>query len=84
MIKFHCENCGQKFKVPETQAGKKGKCPKCKDTIVVPKIQPQSHLTKQTDSEIPKVSSKSSPYDSALFAVQQKDKAQEPPPDDPE
>jgi len=36
-IKFHCENCGQKISVPQIHAGKKGKCPKCKHPVVVPK-----------------------------------------------
>jgi DNA-directed RNA polymerase subunit RPC12/RpoP len=36
MIQFHCEYCGQKFSVPQTSAGKKGRCPKCKKVIVVP------------------------------------------------
>lgn len=36
MIKFCCKNCGQKFTVSDQQAGKKGKCPKCKQTIVIP------------------------------------------------
>jgi len=37
IIKFHCENCGQKIRVPQIHAGKKGKCPKCKHPVVVPK-----------------------------------------------
>jgi len=36
MIRFDCKNCGQKIAVPETQAGKKGRCPKCKTILVVP------------------------------------------------
>lgn len=39
MIKFRCDNCGQKFRVPEIQAGKKGRCPKCKNIITVPNQQ---------------------------------------------
>jgi len=38
MIKFCCENCGQKISVPEIHAGKKGKCPKCKNIVVVPAL----------------------------------------------
>ncbi|MHC4743129.1 MAG: TFIIB-type zinc ribbon-containing protein [Planctomycetota bacterium] len=36
MIKFKCPNCGQKLKVPDERAGRKGKCPKCGKSIVVP------------------------------------------------
>jgi DNA-directed RNA polymerase subunit RPC12/RpoP len=36
MIKFSCENCAQKISVPEIHAGKKGRCPKCGEIVVVP------------------------------------------------
>jgi len=36
MIRFDCKNCGQKIAADETQAGKKGRCPKCKAILVVP------------------------------------------------
>ena len=36
MIEFCCPNCNKRFSVPETAAGKKGKCPQCKNIIVIP------------------------------------------------
>ena len=36
MLHLKCAYCGQKLKVPETSAGKTGKCPKCKGRIAVP------------------------------------------------
>lgn len=36
MIRFNCENCGQKFKLSDRYAGRKSKCPKCKQPIVIP------------------------------------------------
>jgi len=36
VIRFTCKNCGQKIKVHDQYAGKKGKCPKCRQAIVVP------------------------------------------------
>lgn len=36
MIKFSCENCGQKIIMPRIHAGKKGKCPKCKQIVAIP------------------------------------------------
>ena len=36
MIQFRCHNCGSKIKVAKEHAGKKGKCPKCKNPVVVP------------------------------------------------
>ncbi len=76
-IKFHCENCGRKFSVPQIHAGKKGKCPKCKNIIVVPKVQTTSSVTEQTNAGAPEASSKSSVDDSALPVMPQKDKIQD-------
>lgn len=36
MIKFRCKNCSQRLSVPDTYAGKKERCPKCKTIVVVP------------------------------------------------
>jgi DNA-directed RNA polymerase subunit RPC12/RpoP len=83
-IKFHCENCGRKFSVPQIHAGKKCKCPKCKNIIVVPKIQTTRSVTEQNNSEDTKTSSKSSVDDSALLVTPQKDKIQDLPLGQPE
>lgn len=48
IIKFHCKNCGQKIRVPQIHAGKKGKCPKCKNIIVVPRQTEQAHPDKSS------------------------------------
>lgn len=77
IIKFRCENCGQKFSVHKNNAGKRGKCPKCKNIIVIPKVQTQSPLTNKTDSEDSKINSKYSAYDLSLLAIPQKDETQE-------
>jgi hypothetical protein len=39
MIKFSCKNCGQKICVEDTCPAKQGKCPKCKNIIVVPQLE---------------------------------------------
>ncbi|MFB0551854.1 MAG: hypothetical protein ACETWQ_00945 [Phycisphaerae bacterium] len=86
-IKFRCNTCGRKFSVPQTHAGKKGKCPKCKNIIVVPKIQTTSSVTEQNNAGAPEDSSKSYVDDSALLDMPQKDKIQDLPlsqPDIPE
>jgi len=36
MIRFYCKNCNQNIKVGDNYAGKKGKCPKCKNMVVIP------------------------------------------------
>ncbi|MHC4560102.1 MAG: hypothetical protein ACYS80_22680, partial [Planctomycetota bacterium] len=58
VIKFRCEHCGQKFSVHKNNAGKKGKCPKCKKIIVIPKVQTHKPLTNKTDSAESKINSK--------------------------
>ncbi len=36
MIKFNCPDCGQKVAVGDELAGKKGRCPKCKQVVTIP------------------------------------------------
>lgn len=59
MIKIHCENCGQKFSAQYKYAGKKIKCPKCKNIIVIPKAQTSISVTEQRHCEDIKADSKS-------------------------
>lgn len=40
MISFSCSACGERLKVKDELAGKKGKCPKCKNAVVVPGTAP--------------------------------------------
>jgi len=40
-MKFRCDKCGRKLNVPDTLAGKKGRCPQCRHVVTVPK-QPAS------------------------------------------
>ena len=35
-IEFNCEGCQYHFKVPDSMAGKKGKCPKCGAITSIP------------------------------------------------
>lgn len=36
MIRFCCEQCGHKMSVQDENAGKRGKCPKCSNIMIVP------------------------------------------------
>lgn len=73
MIRFYCENCGQKFSVPETLAGKRGRCPKCKNIVVVPKTENAAPVTDQSNFSDSKVRTKYSGLDSAMFDIPQED-----------
>jgi len=49
MISFHCKKCGKKIKVSEEQVGKKGRCPKCRTIVVVPKPKDVAPAISQSD-----------------------------------
>ncbi|MFB0524784.1 MAG: hypothetical protein ACETVZ_04545 [Phycisphaerae bacterium] len=69
MIKCRCNKCGQKFSIPEIHAGKKGKCPKCKNIVIIPKYkttEPEVPIARATDD---KTKPEKSPLDSAVFDV---------------
>ena len=46
MIEFKCK-CGKKFSVEDKYAGKKGKCPQCKEVVRIP---PQSNIAQDKDA----------------------------------
>ncbi|MCP4611650.1 MAG: hypothetical protein GY845_23320 [Planctomycetes bacterium] len=77
IIKFLCENCGQKFSVHKNNAGKKGRCPKCKNIVTIPELESTNSTIRQSDSEESKINSKYSAYDLSLLAMPQKDETQE-------
>jgi len=69
VIKFSCKNCGQRFKVSDIDAGKKAKCPKCKNIVIIPKYkttEPEVPVARATDD---KTKPEKSPLDSAVFDV---------------
>jgi hypothetical protein len=35
-MEFHCTTCGHKLTVPDTQIGKHGRCPRCREVLTVP------------------------------------------------
>jgi len=45
-MEFQCTYCGCKLKVPDQHGGKKGRCPKCKESLVVPNanVEPERAL----------------------------------------
>jgi len=44
MIECVCTGCGSKLKADESKAGKTAKCPKCGQSIVIPKAQPDMEV----------------------------------------
>ena len=74
MIWFHCKNCGQKLSVPQTKAGKKGRCPKCKNIVVVPEVEDTKSVISQTKPGASEIGSKDSILDQNLFDIPQEGK----------
>jgi hypothetical protein len=74
MIEFQCNKCGQKISVHEKHAGKKGKCPKCKNVLVVPELQNSSCAPEQSVPKDKQQGSKYTDYDLSLLDIPQKDK----------
>jgi len=71
MIKFRCGNCGQKIAVPEIHAGKKGKCPRCKNIVVIPNVPAEqaSPPISQNGVNSAKVDRQKSPFDPAFLDI---------------
>jgi len=74
VIRFCCKSCGQKIKVDENHAGKKGRCPKCKNPVVVPQAPQPKNIEEPT---IPQTSV----LDPLLFDTSPKQQQQAPDPD---
>jgi len=79
MIRFRCRKCGQRLGVPEIHAGKKGRCPKCKNIFVVPKAPAVGPVMDKGQAEKLKPSPKRGAYDLTLQDVPQEYKVAERP-----
>lgn len=72
-IKFHCKNCGHKISVQDKYAGRRGRCPKCKSIIVVPKVRRTDRPASRSNSANLATASNAAPYDLTLLDVPPKD-----------
>jgi len=84
VIKFRCQNCGQKIRVSEIHAGKKGKCPKCSNIVVVPKVEDTRPVAGQIKPSDSKITPQTSVLDTSIFEVPPKEKPAEQPSTDDE
>ena len=73
VIRFGCKSCGQKIRVPQSLAGKKGKCPKCKGIIIIPASQDFAQVSNRNNPANLKISSNKSGLDPSLFDIPQTD-----------
>jgi DNA-directed RNA polymerase subunit RPC12/RpoP len=77
MIEFTCNNCGQKFSAPESRAGKKGRCPKCKNVVFIPDALKLDSAAQQKNPGESQNDPRYSAYDLTLLEVPQTGEAQE-------
>jgi len=75
MIEFRCKRCNQKIKAQDKLSGKRVKCPKCSDIVVVPKAENAAPVASQNNFSDSKFSARYSDLDPALFDIQQKSEA---------
>jgi hypothetical protein len=60
-IAFACEHCGQKLTVSTSRAGQRGKCPKCRQPIVVPTPRDAAPAETPADAAKPSTASVKTP-----------------------
>jgi len=69
MIRFACERCGRRLSVADTYAGKRGKCPHCKQVVRVP-ARPDASPEIEIEPPAPKSPAGPSARDLALLDLQ--------------
>jgi phage FluMu protein Com len=74
-INFRCIHCGHNISVTAGYAGKKCKCPKCRNVISIPKAGKAGPVVSKGDFGDSEVSRKYSGFDRALLDVQQEEAA---------
>ncbi|MHC4694205.1 MAG: hypothetical protein ACYS67_15795 [Planctomycetota bacterium] len=75
MIRFCCKHCGQKIRVPEVGAGRKGKCPKCNNMVLVPKVEDITPVASPAELKTSEIVSGDAVLDSSRFDIVQEGKA---------
>jgi DNA-directed RNA polymerase subunit RPC12/RpoP len=69
-MRFECPHCGVKLKVPDTQAGKGGRCPHCKGRVIVPHVPVAPHVVREATNAATGTHANS--LDDALFELPRK------------
>jgi len=76
VIRFHCKYCQQRIRVSKKHAGKSGRCPKCKNIIVVPSVESSSVAASESISDDSKLTSKQTGSELTFLDIPQERKAQ--------
>jgi len=67
MIQFTCEHCGRRLSIADAHAGKKGRCPHCKQIVCVPQAGATPPARGSEPSDEPAATPKWSAQDEALL-----------------
>ncbi len=51
MIQVACSGCGARLKVPDEKAGSRGRCPKCKAVVEIPKVEVEAAVGAEEEAE---------------------------------
>lgn len=73
VIRFCCKSCGQKIRVPQSLAGKKSRCPKCKGIVIIPASQDFAGVENRDNPANLKISSNKSGLNPSLFDIPKTD-----------
>lgn len=66
---FLCKSCGLKIRVAKSQSGKKGRCPRCKNVLIIPSGQQPAPPTNQAQPTDTDPNRKDSLLDPNLFDI---------------
>ena len=77
-MKFQCGHCGRVLRVADAQAGRKGKCPRCKQVVTIPLPVPEDSVTEGQPSSSDEVTAEASPRDGLLLDMPPADATSEP------
>lgn len=68
-MRFCCEHCGRQLSVADGQTGRKGRCPRCKNTVTIPTAPVRSAAVQATRSDDALAATKPTPRDPLLLDV---------------
>jgi len=77
-MKFQCGHCGRVLRVADAQAGRRGKCPRCKQVVTIPAPVPKDSVTEGQPSSSDEVTAGASPRDGLLLDMPPADATSEP------
>ena len=79
MIRFRCKSCNQKIAARDEYSGRRLRCPKCKNVLVVPAVEIANPSLAPNGTAEPVVSSKNTDFELSFLDIPKKDETAEQP-----